>query len=279
MEDGNHSRRNLVVTSLCFIIYVLADGSFNSDKGVTLQVINVTFKNHSALIFAAWGVLFWSAFRYGQSNVGNITDGFRKEIADCCPRSLSEWHIKRTIGTTPYNIHVRSLSLENASYWSPIVFNIQQKGNEGQIISGHTNEIASWSSAFVFNVAIRLQLAIVRPTISSYTTPWLLFALAIALGSSELLQPAGSKDQTIASPIAKTNPSLPTVEIKVKSNVIEQKPRVKPTTSSTKESITNLNQNMDTNPDPQQALSISTLRPDVPRDPSGDMSDPRHSKK
>jgi len=67
IHDNNPERRNLVVTSLAFIMFYLGDGSINDDA-IKIQLINITFNNPEFLRITAWIMLFWFALRYWQTH-------------------------------------------------------------------------------------------------------------------------------------------------------------------------------------------------------------------
>ena len=79
IQDSEAERRNLIVTSLCFIAYNLGGGNFTSNE-VRLQVINVSFTDPIFLGFLAWMGLFWFAYRYWLKYSGEFSREFSKEF-------------------------------------------------------------------------------------------------------------------------------------------------------------------------------------------------------
>ncbi len=78
MDDPDPHKRNLVVTSLAFIIFYFADGQVTDT--VQLSIVSVTFGNPAALAIAAWVLLFWFALRYWQAQELSWRREFRKEL-------------------------------------------------------------------------------------------------------------------------------------------------------------------------------------------------------
>jgi hypothetical protein len=63
IQDSNPERRNLLVLSLCFIVFFLGGGAFSKGE-VRLQVITVTFSRPEILSLIIWLLLFWFLYRY-----------------------------------------------------------------------------------------------------------------------------------------------------------------------------------------------------------------------
>lgn len=67
IHDSDPERRNLVVTSLAFIVYYLA-GGYITDNNVRMQIVNITFDNKAVLAVFVWVMLLWFAWRYWQTH-------------------------------------------------------------------------------------------------------------------------------------------------------------------------------------------------------------------
>lgn len=66
IDDPRPVRRNLILTSVAFIVYFIADGYISHKDGykISLSIVNIHFDNPDVLIFSAWIILFWFAWRY-----------------------------------------------------------------------------------------------------------------------------------------------------------------------------------------------------------------------
>ena len=74
-SENDPAKRNLTLTSLCFIVFCGAQGTFGAVDGkaqVTLGVINATFQNHSFLIATAWALLLWFGYQYWLTRTDGI---------------------------------------------------------------------------------------------------------------------------------------------------------------------------------------------------------------
>jgi len=78
IHDNDPERRNLVVTSLAFIMFYLGNGVI-SNNVIKIQLINITFKNPEFLTVTAWVMLFWFALRYWQTHQNSETFMFRDD--------------------------------------------------------------------------------------------------------------------------------------------------------------------------------------------------------
>lgn len=76
IQDADAERRNLVVTSLAFLIFYLADGKV-SGSSIALQVVPVTFGNTLALVVFVWAMLLWFALRYWQTHRAHYSQALR----------------------------------------------------------------------------------------------------------------------------------------------------------------------------------------------------------
>ncbi len=86
IQDIDPERRNLMVTSLGFIIFYLGEGKMESDK-LTLPLVNIEFKNTVFLASMAWIMLFWFVFRYWQTR-DMETVAFARDIGDIADKDF-----------------------------------------------------------------------------------------------------------------------------------------------------------------------------------------------
>ncbi len=72
-------RRNLVLTSLSFILFYLADGSVVGDT-LRIQVVNISFGKPEVLGCFAWIMLAWFLFRFWQK--------FQRKVRETCTSAI-----------------------------------------------------------------------------------------------------------------------------------------------------------------------------------------------
>jgi len=88
VQDSNPERRNLVVTSIAFIAYFFAGGSF-PETSVRLQVINAEFSDPWVLSIIAWTIYIWFIYRYWVTHRGAFAKAFCVDF--------NKWHTQRYI--------------------------------------------------------------------------------------------------------------------------------------------------------------------------------------
>jgi hypothetical protein len=76
-QDSNAERRNLVLTSLSFIIYNLAGGKLpDGSTELKLNVISLEFTKPEYLLFFAYLMLLWFLLRYWQTNKNKYIEAY-----------------------------------------------------------------------------------------------------------------------------------------------------------------------------------------------------------
>lgn len=90
INDSSPERRNLVLTSLAFILFYAAGGSFH-DEEIKLLVVNLQFSKPEILAIFVWVLLFWFALRFYQKTHWVCQNELWNEIKrGGVPKSLSE---------------------------------------------------------------------------------------------------------------------------------------------------------------------------------------------
>ncbi|MEJ1385794.1 MAG: hypothetical protein RPV21_15705 [Candidatus Sedimenticola sp. (ex Thyasira tokunagai)] len=100
IQDSDAERRNLVMTSLGFIIYFVADGHIINDE-LKIQLLNIGFNNSHILGVAAWVMLFWFAMRYWQTHKGQALKTLVSDISHVAyqgNKSLLIWYTEKCTG-------------------------------------------------------------------------------------------------------------------------------------------------------------------------------------
>lgn len=191
VEDNNAERRNLIVTSLCFIVFFLGEGSF-VDNTVTLQVVNVSFCNTKVLAVIAWLMLFWFALRYWQINHGKFITSFKQDI-----------DIRRHSYFVIMYAELK-LKMKHRKQGGFLIKSLKLNGSECTITygtipetSGSVNEkgiLVNFSSInnktlaitglfkLPILIVISLHLAVTRVSFGNHVLPYILFLLSVFLG-------------------------------------------------------------------------------------------------
>ncbi len=190
IQDPDPERRNLTVTSIAFIAYFYAGGSF-PDASVRLQVVNANFSRPMVLGVIAWVALIWFIYRYWQSHNGKYSIEFDKEfsrwqhmeyIETCVSKSIG----KRIVADSEEGYHVIGLRWQGWCVNADIMYASNLKRNrEGKFAScaGKKEEdtikltnITGWFIA----LRATTECIIKYPSFSNYIVPYILAFLAVA---------------------------------------------------------------------------------------------------
>ena len=194
IRDSDPERRNLVVTSLAFIVYYYAGGSF-PDKSIRLQVINVDFSHPYILGVIAWVALFWFIYRYWLTHQGSFISGYSAELSNY----LYEPYVKNYVSTKSNQVFVtdndekegyylKSLRWQSARVVSDCIFVTNITRNKtGGIPSYQSNPddernfTIKYTDFYGWVVVLRAtaNCFIKQKSFSSYLVPYLLAVLAI----------------------------------------------------------------------------------------------------
>jgi len=95
ISDANPERRNLILTSLAFIIFYAADGKL-SDGTVRLILVNISFSKPYILAYLTWALLFWFCLRFWQKSGFKFWSSLTGEIiSEKIPASLATYAINK----------------------------------------------------------------------------------------------------------------------------------------------------------------------------------------
>ena len=189
ISDTNVERRNLVVSSLCFILFYIGDGQIDNNE-IRLQIINVKFLQPCVLAYFAWGMLGWFLLRYWQINKGQIKNYWHKEIKPMSNSAISIWYLKKRI-QKPYR--------EPDGFFPSDILTTSQglKIQVADVVGGHRHENGNWINfsagntrnvnvdgfyGGIFKVYSFVVLAIKKPGFGSYIIPYILCYFAFFLG-------------------------------------------------------------------------------------------------
>ncbi|NVF16542.1 hypothetical protein [Vreelandella maris] len=97
LQDSNPERRNLLLISLCFVVFILGGGSIPKDE-MRLQVISVSFSRPEVLNIIVCLVFLWFLYRYRVVNRNSFLKEFREEINGLRNKRFLKKFIEKSIG-------------------------------------------------------------------------------------------------------------------------------------------------------------------------------------
>ena len=192
IQDSDPERRNLVLTSIAFIIFYLADGQV-TPGAITLQVVSVTFKNVLALKIFAWVMLCWFGLRYWQTHHMSYENAYRDHLNEFGNSNESgAIYIEKTFKLKRVNdcdgffghqllwhggnnkLHIKYSRMEGV-----------KKKENGSIAYDKRVDLEPEELIGFYGILLRLQyfwsFAIKSPGFTSYAVPYILFASAIVI--------------------------------------------------------------------------------------------------
>jgi len=117
IHDTSPERRNLILLSLAFIIFYLADGHLTDDT-VRVMVINLTFGRPYMLKYFTWLMLIWFCLRFWQKFGFNFWPKLRAEImSEKVPASLGKYAESKARGQLMANDKLPDQSIK---VWSSL---------------------------------------------------------------------------------------------------------------------------------------------------------------
>jgi hypothetical protein len=192
IQDSDPERRNLLVTSLAFIVFFYAGGSFPENE-VRLQVINASFSDPKVLCVIAWVLLFWFLYRYWQTHSSSFSDGFENEIRRYHGKVYFLKYVSKKIGKPMIEDKEEGYHVEGM---------IREKGKIGIRYSyassvgreKKTGQITSWSNrkeddkgvvylddfiGHLLRLRAYIECCFWHPSFASYIIPYFVFLLAL----------------------------------------------------------------------------------------------------
>ena len=189
IQDSDSERRNLMVTSLCFIAYYSAGGYITKNE-IQLQVLNVSFTNPEVLGIFAWILLFWFALRYWQTHQNMIIKSTVEDIKSQSNSNIVIWYLKH-LTKLNYNKTggFTNIELSKEPTGWVVRYKVAQEGQENKY--GELTSVTRFGieELIEFNgirglfvkIMIRITALIKKPGFSSYTVPYILFFTAIII--------------------------------------------------------------------------------------------------
>jgi len=189
IQDKDAERRNLVITSLSFILFYLAGGHI-SESTLKLQIINMSFKNTEVLVIAAWLMIIWFALRYWQTHKGLVSQEIIKDMSSLTENKALINFVKN-ITNKEYRVNngfnITSIQNEHG-IWSVTHASVTNTklNKKGKLIThsqSHAESIELENiKGKILIIRLFLEAIIIKPGFTSFAVPYLLFYTAIFLG-------------------------------------------------------------------------------------------------
>ena len=187
VQDSDAERRNLLVTSLAFIVYYTAGGNF-IDNEVRLVLANLKFGEAEILAYFAWAALFWFALRYWQTHRQSYIQQLITDVRTYSLPSIAAWYITKSTGLlhdTDGGFYEQKF---NKTHNNLIVeyTNIKQRttvadGTARYKNGKKTSVKVSGYLGLLCEITVYARIAINGTAFTSYTAPYLLFIAAVII--------------------------------------------------------------------------------------------------
>ncbi|MEW8253854.1 MAG: hypothetical protein AB2747_05850 [Candidatus Thiodiazotropha taylori] len=190
ISDSNPERRNLMLSSIAFLVFFWGGGEFEKNE-IRIQTVNITFNNETVLAVFAWIMLFWFGLRYWQLNQGRLNLTLREEVKTEQNNTLLIWYLRAKTGK-PHRVQngfvIRSLNKPRNGHWESQIALVEggREGDNGEWvefkkIDGETFKINDFVGFFL-RLWVITCLAFKKPGIGSWFLPYALFCSAVVSG-------------------------------------------------------------------------------------------------
>jgi hypothetical protein len=200
IQDKDSERRNLVVTSLGFILYFAADGYIINNE-LRIQLFNIGFRKPETLAIVSWVLFLWFSLRYWQTHQGLALKSLNRDICHVVfqgdKKSLI-WYSKRRL-KLPYeesNGFVLSRFAIEKSGWNAYYTAVTELKKNSDGLFSYKSKNNSGDDVLKLNGIIGLVMklyfvsraCVTRDGFTSYSVPYLLFWSAMTLAIIRTLQ-------------------------------------------------------------------------------------------
>lgn len=192
-QDSDAERRNLMLTSIGFILYYTAGGQFLNNE-ITFQVVNLSFDKPLILTIAAWMILFWFLLRYWQTHRDSVFHAFRQDTKDAMFDDLRDYlsHYVGNIINKTFEKDEGFVLYESESKVGTLSCDVRYKiarniikRNDGTVQSYSPIKEGSLHLSDSLGILLRITSIIIAcikyKTFSSYMVPYILFILAVLI--------------------------------------------------------------------------------------------------
>ena len=188
IHDADPERRNLVVTSIAFIIFYMGNGVIDGNE-VRIQLVNISFQNPWVLAVAAWLMLFWFALRYWQTHPDIVFKEIKDNILSFSNHSVMINYIEKTTNLkykeeNGFTINKFTITPRSWNIKITIIKNVKYSA-EGALMSntqaGEKTIILTGLSSYIPKLKLTIIAMIKKPGFTSFAVPYLLFYSAVII--------------------------------------------------------------------------------------------------
>lgn len=194
IHDSSPERRNLMVTSLGFIIFFLGGGALNGEE-IRLQIVNITLNKPCVLAWLAWIMLFWFAWRYWLVFRDSYKQKQMGEIQKQSNNFISRKYVTLKTGMKYLKkdgFKLMIISPQNNNILSVTTIVDAEYDKKGKIITvknhGHVEVPLTPFLGRMVKMYIYILVAIKEQGVASVYMPYLLFYFSLILGVIRLIQ-------------------------------------------------------------------------------------------
>jgi len=194
-QDSDPERRNLMISSLGFILFFWGGGCLKDDS-LKLPMLNIEFSRPGTIALFAWVALIWFLYRYWLKHSFGFWEQFSTEL---CEKKYIEKAIASVTQTeagpfvpdTELGFHMNRIYWQWNGMHAECIYASKVTRNKDThqigVITGHDpsknieyrfDGLAGWKAA----LAITADCMFSRPSFSSYFIPYVLFATAVISG-------------------------------------------------------------------------------------------------
>jgi len=198
-QDSDPERRNLMITSLGFILFFLAGGKLNEDS-LKLPMLNIEFCRPEVIAVFTWIALFWFVYRYWLKHSFEFVDSFSRELSDkkYIAKAMKDAPNIDTLPIVPdreKGLHIDRLYWKWNGMYAYCKYATSVDRNSNYRISNITSHVRSKDVECKFGTILGWKTALAitgdcmfsQPSFSDYFVPYILFATAVISGIVSLV--------------------------------------------------------------------------------------------
>lgn len=178
IEDQSPERKNLMVTSIAFLIYYYGKAELDGNQ-ISLPIMNIKLYNPAFLGYVAWFALLWFSYRFilshGKDFYKQFPIEFRKYKND--PR-LNQYMKSKANYHASHIVDFKCTEIK----WKPInictLSEFRIRGNGGQVLRGERMLFDDFKGT-VIGLRLTIKCFMQNPSFSQSLSPYLLAILAI----------------------------------------------------------------------------------------------------
>ena len=189
MQDNNAERRNLIMTSMGFIVYVLGDAQLLNQQ-LQMGIVNLKFENMKFIIIIMWLIFFWFLWRYWLKTKKNHSE-FRRSMSDHSIMMVDKTYFSKRVKKVLGNDfgRIQGFYFNHSVNLSKIILQPLEQTERKYFLSKKISlEIPLTKNLDVFFIYLRrLEYGLRKDEFGDVFIPYVLAAIAIFCGLYELL--------------------------------------------------------------------------------------------